>query len=193
MTLMNYGIAKAEEITQVYTRKVGSRDWAFVTMTSEQVVEASIERRTNLRNTPLYIQRDLSREVRQKMKQDRENGKPREQGSQAQRLQHQRPPSPLTLASGKLPQLQNGFTSQQQLPLFKTAIPQAQQYQPPRPTAPVYPNGGMIPGVYPNFNPTILPYPNFHPMGAHYPAFSGPPQHVNPGIGSHPPILNWVY
>ena len=74
--MVDYGVTTREKITRVSIRKITGvkhKEWAFIEMPSEQEVEASFRRRFRLKDSSIYLQRDLSWEERARLKKQREN------------------------------------------------------------------------------------------------------------------------
>lgn len=70
-----YNLAKRSDVVKVHSRKVQGKDWAFITMTSEEVVQSAVRISFKLKGTTLYIQKDLSKEAREKLKEERQRAR----------------------------------------------------------------------------------------------------------------------
>ena len=69
--LEKFDLAKRDEVVRVRSQKVQGKDWAFITMPSEDVVDAVARRSFKLKGTSYYLQKDLSKEVRERLKEAR--------------------------------------------------------------------------------------------------------------------------
>lgn len=69
--LEQYSLARREDVVKVHRRNVQGNEWAFITLSSEEKVQSAIRNRFKLKGTLLFIQKDLSKEVREKMKAER--------------------------------------------------------------------------------------------------------------------------
>ena len=69
--LESYKLTSREKVSSVNVRKVAGKDWAFISFPTEEEVERCYRNRLNLKGTSFYLQKDLSKEVREKMKEER--------------------------------------------------------------------------------------------------------------------------
>src|SRR3569623_806717 len=69
--LERYLLVKRSEVERVFIHKVQDSEWAFVTLPSEEAVEATVRKSYKLKGTNFYVQKDLSKEVRLKLKEER--------------------------------------------------------------------------------------------------------------------------
>ena len=69
--LDDYKFASRKEVERVFIRPVAGKDWAFIRLKSTELVESSMRNRFQLKGSSFYIQRDLSKDVRVKMKEER--------------------------------------------------------------------------------------------------------------------------
>lgn len=143
-----YKIAERKDVVKVVQRRVGMVDWAFLTMVSSESAEASFNKRLALKGTQLYIQKDLSRMERLKLKEEREkkrqsNGYPQRQAPFTSR------PATSPTNSPEWSQPPNGYSSgppQQSNWVQNQFINPGASYP--------YPNGNQ--GTFP---PVLQPFP----------------------------------
>ena len=69
--LEKFDLAKRDDVVRVRSQKVQGKDWAFITMPSVVVVDAVARRSFKLKGTSYYLQKDLSKEARERLKKAR--------------------------------------------------------------------------------------------------------------------------
>lgn len=159
-TLEEFEIVKGNQVSRVYIKNVAGKEWAFVQLKSEDLVEAGFKRRRNLFGTQLYIQKDLSKQVRLKLKEERDKKiKSSHQASTSFPNGVRAPSSNVNSVQG---QVQASTSPPSQVVYPSQAFPRY-----PTPAGLPYPTlGGLSQYLnypryqYPNFG-ALAPHPNF--------------------------------